>query len=175
MTDGITCLHCGKKFNLLEARMDEELREIIRLLPRFGGYQKLAMEYVELFGVTPMRIKTAKMLRLLGQVATFLEKEEFEFERKTYRISKRGVAEALNITCNKHFDRPLRDHNYMKTVMISISEREQRERSVEGEKKLRKKEERIRGGVRDEPGVSLKDFKKRQGIGDLVDGIGKSL
>lgn len=154
--------------------MDEELRDIIGLLPKFGGYQKLAMEYVELFGVTPLRIKTKKTLRLLTQVATFLEKEEFDFERKTCRISKRGVAEALNLTCNKHFDGPLRNHNYLKTVMKSISEREQRERSVEGEKQLRKKEERIRGGVREEPGVSLKDFKKRQGIEILADGIGKA-
>lgn len=155
--------------------MDEELREMIMMLPRFGGYQKLAMEYCELFGVTPMRINTKKMARLLGQVATFLEKEAFEWERKTYRISKRGVAEALNLTCNKRFDAPLRNHNYLKTVMKAISEREERERSVEGEKELRKKEERIRGGVREEaPGVSLKEFKKRQGINSLVDEIGKA-
>lgn len=173
MSARIKCLYCGKESNYIEFQMDDELREIIQLLPKFGGYQRLVMEYVELFGVTPLRIKTKKVLRLLGQVASFMDKEQFDFDRKAYRISKRGIAEALNITCNRHFDRPLGDHNYLKKVMISISDREQRERSVESEKRLRKKEERIMSGGRE--GVSLKEFKDKQGIESMAEGIGKQL
>jgi len=181
------CPYCSKEFDPREAQAEAEWREIIALLPAFGPHSRLAFEYCEKFGVTPLRIRTKKLLRLLGEVAALFRGERFAYNRKEYRISGAGIAEALKTVCNKHFDRPLENHNYLKKVMISISEREARERSIRQERELRKREELLRGGIRpacrpqsgrpdcgrqaggEEGGISAEEYKRRAGIRSLAE------
>jgi len=153
---------------------EAEWHDIISLIPEFGPYSKLAMEYCELFGVTPLRIKSKKLLRLLNEVAALFRNESFKFQKKQYRISRAGIAEALRIVCNKHFEQPLENHNYLKKVMIGIAEREQKQESIRREKELRRKEERIMAGAREE-GITLEEYKKRKGIQSLAEMIGKKI
>ena len=167
------CPYCNKDFDPREATAEAEWREIIGLLPEFGPYSRLAMEYCELFGVAPLRIKTKKLLRLLREVAALFRNESFKYQKKQYKISRAGIAEALKIVCNKHFEQPLENHNYLKKVMIGIAEREQRQESIRREKELRRKEERIMAGAREEGGITLEEYKRRAGIESLAEMIGK--
>ena len=166
------CPYCRKSFDPREAMAEAEWYDIISLIPEFGPYSKLAMEYCELFGVTPLRIKSKKLLRLLNEVAALFRNESFTFQKKQYRISRAGIAEALRIVCNKHFEQPLENHNYLKKVMIGIAEREAKEQSIRREKELRRKEERIMAGAREEGGITLEEYKRSIGVKSLADIIG---
>jgi len=169
----VRCPYCNKDFDPREALAESEWRDIISLIPEFGPYSRLAMEYCELFGVAPLRIKSKKLLRLLNEVAALFRNESFKFHKKQYRISRAGIAEALRTVCNKHFETPLENHNYLKKVMIGISEREQREENIRREKELRRKEGRIMAGAREEYGITLEEYKRRVGIESMVEMIGK--
>jgi len=168
------CPYCNKDFDPREATAEAEWREIIGLLPDFGPYSRLAMEYCELFGVTPLRIKSKKLLRLLREAAVLFRNESFKFHKRQYRISRTGIAEALRTVCNKHFETPLENHNYLKKVMIGISEREQREEGIRREKELRRKEASIMAGVREES-ITADEYKRRAGIESLAAMVGKDM
>ena len=170
----ITCPKCSHKFDYREAVIDEDWRSIIKLLPVFGTHNKLVFEYVEQFGINPLRIKSSKVLRLLRQMGKLFESESFEWRKSNKSISKSGIVEALEIVVNKNFDIPLENHNYLKKVMVGISEKEVKEKSVIAEKQLRKREIRDQrsevrsqkseiGGQRSEGEMSTGEFKERLG------------
>ncbi len=173
----IRCTKCGEEINPQEGQAENEWVDIIRLLPSFGNHSRLAFEYVELFGVVPLRMKGKKILRLLRDVAALFGNERFSFQKKTYRISKSGIAEALGVVCNKHFAAPLENHNYLKKVMITISERELKEQRALEDRRQREREQEIIGQRSLQPendGISAEEFKRRKGIvGSLVDRIGR--
>ena len=152
--------------------MDENWRAAIALLPTFGPHGKLVFEYVEKFGVTPLGIKAAKVRRLLEYMARMFEIGRFDFKKKRYEISAKGIVEGLIATCNAHLNLPLTEHNYLKKILISIAEREQQEQVDKREEYLRSLEA---GGSRlkaesskEEEKISLKEFKQRKGLQSLA-------
>ena len=167
----IRCPKCSYKFDYREAVICDDWRGIITLLPVFGVHGKLVFEYVEKFGIKPLAIKSSKVLRLLRQMGKLFETESFMWKSDTKSISKSGIVEALEIVVNKNFDVPLENHNYLKKVMVGISERETKEKSVIAEKQLRKKEKGIidcgqRTTDNGERHMTAGEFKER--IGQLA-------
>jgi len=120
--------------------MDQDWREIIGLLPSFGAHSKLAFEYVEKFGVTPLRMKGKKILRLLAETARLFRTGEFQYQKRKYCVSTQVVIEAVKTVVNKHFANPIENHNYLKKVMIGMHEEAQREEAKRKEKALRERE-----------------------------------
>jgi len=145
----IRCPECGKKFDYREAVMDETWRDIIGLLPRFGSHGKLVFEYVEKFDTNPLRAKSKKVLRLLSEIAKLYESGSFSWRRNTYSISKSGVIEALRVTCNKNFAEPLENHNYLKKVMVTVSDRERKEKRDRLDREQRERESAARQAIAD--------------------------
>ena len=147
--------------------MDDDWRGIITLLPVFGVHGKLVFEYVEKFGIKPLSIKSSKVLRLLRQMGKLFEFEAFEWRKGTKSLSKSGIVEALEIVVNKNFDVPLENHNYLKKVMVGISEREGKEKSVRAEREMRKREKlsvnRSPLSEKEKEGeMTAEEFKKRK-------------
>ena len=174
----IRCPECGVTFDPREAQVDEEWREIINLLPTFGAYGRLVFEYVEKFGVNPLRIKSKKILRILTEMSNLFEHGKFNYQKRTHAITVAGIVEALKVVNNKHFDQPLENHNYLKKVMLTTSEAERKEQSAQGERNLRKKEALLMSGVRppeDGETISGPEFKRRKGIESLAGSIGKEV
>lgn len=54
----------------------------------------------------------------------------------------------MRTVCNKSFASPLENHNYLKKVMVTISETEATKRSVADERTLKEKEDRLRATSR---------------------------
>ena len=163
----IRCPKCSHKFDYREAIMDEDWQKIITLLPVFERHGKLVFEYVEKFGIKPLTIKSSKVLRLLRQMVSLFESEVFEWRKSNKSISKSGIVEALDIVVNKHFDTPLENHNYLKKVMVGISDREGKENSKRAEREMREKETSYvhRPPVAetdDENPISAEEFRKRK-------------
>lgn len=144
----IRCPKCGDKFDYREAQIEEEWIAIIRLLPSFGTHGKLVWEYIEKFGVSPLSIKTKKMLRLFQEMAQLFERGKFTLDTRTYEISQTGIAEALKEVNNREFKGSMTNHNYLKKVMIQIADRETHERSRDDERRMRQREEKLRQGER---------------------------
>ena len=147
--------------------MDDDWRKIIILLPVFERHGKLVFEYAEKFGINPLRIKGSKVLRLLQQMGKLFESESFEWRKSNKSISKSGIVEALDIVVNKHFDTPIENHNYLKKVMVGISDRERKENSKRAEREMREKETSYvhRSPVAetdDENPISAEEFRKRK-------------
>jgi len=152
----ICCPKCMYKFDYREAVMDDDWRKIIILLPVFERHGKLVFEYAEKFGINPLRI--------MGKL---FESESFEWRKSTKSISKSGIVEALDIVVNKHFDVPLENHNYLKKVMVGISDREGKEKSKRAERETRERETSSvhRSPVAetdDENPISAEEFRKRK-------------
>lgn len=140
------CPYCKNEFDLREAHVDQEWRKIIELLPAFGGHQRLAFEYTEKFGVTPLMVRTKKLLRLLEWVGALFAQKKFKLSRATYEISERGIVEGLTIVNNKEITTPFENHNYLKKVLASISEREQKDARSALDKDLHSREQRAKSG-----------------------------
>lgn len=132
----------------MELKTDSDLYAIIKMQPVFGKYSNLAWAYVELFGVVPMSKHAAKIRSILDVLKMVFQAEAFTFNKKRYSISHAGVAEALNIVVMKNFQERLENHNYLKKVMIGISEKEDRESGKQSERDLRKKEAGLMSGSR---------------------------
>uniref|UniRef100_A0A6M3ISK8 Uncharacterized protein n=1 Tax=viral metagenome TaxID=1070528 RepID=A0A6M3ISK8_9ZZZZ len=175
----IRCPKCGERFGLQEGQAEGEWAEIISLLPIFGNHGKIVFEYVELFGVVPLRGRGKKILRLLKEVAKLFGSEKFDFQKREYRISKVGIMEALQVVCNKQFSSKLENHNYLKKVMMGIAEHEQKERRDRADKDLRRLEDKKMRRLEDKDEqaegevITAGEYKKRKKIDSLVDQIGK--
>ena len=172
------CPFCTKEFNPSEAMMEDDWRNILKLLPSFGGHSRLVFEYVELFGVTPLRMRSKKILRLLEEMGKLYQLEKFTYQKKVHQISRAGIIESLGVLCNKSFSSVLENHNYLKKVMMTISEKEQKTLSINQEKDLRKRELNHMSGVKDkkeddEQLMTASEYKEMMGIESLVGLIGK--
>ena len=128
--------------------MDADLIAIVKMLPVFGKHHNLVWAYCELFGIVPLKTRRKKLRLLLEEIKSLFQAEEFAYQKKRYRISQAGIAEALSIAAKKNFAEPLDNHNYLKKIMITLAEREAKGASVEAEKDLRKREYRLQGGDR---------------------------
>jgi len=132
----------------MEVFQETDTSAIIQLLPSFGRHAHVVMGYCYLFGVSPMRLKAKKLRILLTELKTLFDVGEFQFEKKRYRISSSGIAEALDIVVKKNWPDYLSNHNYLKKIMIGISDREAKDAGRQAERDLRKKEESLLSGIR---------------------------
>ena len=133
----------------MEIQMDKDLRFVFDALPSFGTrYSHLVMGYCQLFGVTPFAVKSKKLRLLIEEMKRLFDAQAFSFQKKTYAISHAGIAEALDLCVKKDFQEHLENHNYLKKVMITISEREGKNQSRQAEKDLRAREDKYRAGSR---------------------------
>lgn len=132
----------------MEATHDGDLLAVIRMLNAFGPYSGLVCAYTELFGITPLKTKTKKWRLLLEEMKRLFDGESFSYQKRAYRITRAGIAEALNIVVHRHFADPLDSHNYLKKVMIAIADREEQAAGREAEKDLRRREAAIMSGSR---------------------------
>jgi len=123
---------------------DKDLRYVIAALPSFGTrYSHLVMGYAQLFGVTPMHVKAKKLRLIIEEMKKLFDAQSFTWQKIIYPISHAGIAEALDICLKKNFTEHLENHNYLKKVMVGISEREGKGKSKQAEKDLRAREEII--------------------------------
>lgn len=143
------CPHCRRESDYEDIQMDADLLAIIKMQPAFGKYHHLAWAYCELFGIVPLKTKRKKLRLLLEEMKALFQAEEFAYQKKRYRISQAGIAEALNVMVHKHWESPLENHNYLKKIMIGIAETAAKNESKEGERDLRKKEAGLMSGSRD--------------------------
>ncbi len=145
-----TCPNCNKEFDFMDIQISKDLQYVIAALPSFGTrYSHLVMGYAQLFGVTPMHLKAKKLRLIIEEMKKLFDAQSFTWQKKTYAISHAGIAEALDICIKKNFSEHLENHNYLKKVMVGISEREGKEGSRRAEKDLRAREDRsLSGGGR---------------------------
>lgn len=150
------CPHCSRECDFLEIRLEDDLLAIIKMQNVFGKHAHLVWAYTELFSIRPMRSQAKKIRVLQEEMKTLFQAEAFTYNRRTYRISPQGIAEALNIIVHRHFDEPLENHNYLKKIMIAIAEREARNAGRVAEKDLKGREEaqRIGYGRTDLPSIA---------------------
>ncbi len=171
------CPYCRKNLNFLELQEESDLMAIIRLQPYFGKHRDLVWAYCELFGITPLKTRAKKLRLILTEIKTLLEAGAFSFEKKRYAISPAGIIEALGAVARRNFDRPLTNHNYLKSVMITIAEREGQAAGKQAEKDLRAKEDNLQAGIREGAAerTGSAEFVERTDPQDAVKRIGDIL
>jgi len=166
------CPLCDEEFDPVDAIMDAEWREIlVDVMPTFAGHGKIAFEYVEKFGTNPVKLKSRKILRLMKELSKLFTSGRFSYQKKVYVISQAGVLEAFGIVNNKNFGNPLENHNYLKKVMMQISDRELKEKRVGLDRDLRKRETGIRRQTTDdgerkpeEDEISIGEFARQADV-----------
>jgi len=144
------CPYCRRECDFEEVQMDADLHAIIRMLPSFGPHANLVAAYTELFGITPLKTRRKKWRLLLEEMKRLFDGESFIFNRHAYPITRAGIAEALSLIVHRHWESHLENHNYLKKIMIGISEREGKVAGLAAEKELYKREGKLRAGDRPE-------------------------
>ena len=134
------CPYCRKEIDLMELLHDSDQLAIIKMLNTFGKHSNLVCAYTEIFGIRPIKSKVKKWRVLLEELKRLFDSESFTYQKRLYPISQAGIVEALNIVVHRNFTDGLDSHNYLKKIMITISEREYQDKSRQGEKDLRKRE-----------------------------------
>lgn len=170
----INCPYCNKEIDFMEIQMDKDLQYIFQALPSFGTrYSNLVMGYCSLFGVTPFKLKAKKLRLLLAEMKRLFDAQAFTYGKcQQYKISHAGIGEALDICIKKNFTEHLENHNYLKKIMITISEREGKDQSRVAEKDLRGREGQMQAGGRTD--VSGKNLTPEQiasnltRVGDII-------
>jgi len=145
------CPYCKRELNLMELQAESDLMAIIRMSASFGKHNNLVWAYAELFGITPMRAKAKKLRLILEELKKLFDGGGFGYQKRLYRITPEGIAEALNVVVKKNFADGLDSHNYLKKVMINIADREEKASGRRTEKDLRAKEASIMSGSREYP------------------------
>lgn len=144
----ITCPYCHKELDIMHIEMDKDLRFVFEALPSFGTrYSSLVMGYAYLFGVTPMALKSKKLRIIIEEMKRLFDSQSFGYQKKIYTISHAGIAEALDIMIKRSWADPLDSHNYLKKVMIGISEREGKDASRASEADMKQREDLQRAGL----------------------------
>lgn len=156
----------------MELKQDSDIMAIIKMSDAFGKYRNLAWAYVELFEIRPMGKHLAKIRAIFDSLKTIFQAEAFTFDRRRYGISQAGIAEALNIVILKNLPNRPENHNYLKKVMVSISEREASAKSRQDERDFRKKEATWMAEDREEKSPPLPYIKggktEEQGSGQVI-------
>ena len=142
------CPYCRRELDLMTVFQEGDQAAIIRLLPSFGRHANVVMGYCYQFGVSPLSLKAKKLRNLLTEIKTLFDTETFSYEKRRYRISQAGIAEALAVVEKRSFHAPLDSHNYLKKIMIGIADREARESGKQAERDLRGREGRLMAGLR---------------------------
>ena len=148
------CPNCRYECDFEEMQMDADLHAIIKILPTFGPHANLVAAYTELFGISPLKTRRKKWRLLLEETKRLFDSESFAYQKKAYRISPAGIVEALNVVVHRHWDDYLKNHNYLKTIMISMAETADKTAGRQFEKALRKREEGLMSGDRSSPSLN---------------------
>lgn len=154
----------------MDIQTENDLTAMIQMLPVFGKHSNLVMAYLDIFQIAPMHKHMKKTLVLLTDMKNLFQSESFNYQKKIYKISQSGIVEALHVVVQRHFSEALDNHNYLKRVMISIAEREAKGASIQAERDLRQKEDRLMSGS------NMPDEATRQGnlkrVGEIIKSIG---
>lgn len=179
MTITFHCPYCTKELNYMELQMDKDLHYVFEALPTFGQrYSNLVMAYVYLFGVTPMAIKAKKMRIIIEEMKRLFDSQAFSYQKKTYQISHAGIGEALDLCVKKNFPEYLENHNYLKRVMMTISEREGKNQSRAAEKDIKTREQKQMAGngrPGDDAPIHITEEQRKSNltrVGDIIKAIG---
>jgi hypothetical protein len=133
----------------MDIQMSNDLNYIFNALTIHDAIKRhssAVMGYVCLFGVTPFHLKASKFRRIMEEMVKLFDSQAFNFQKKVYQISHAGIVEALDICIKKNFNETLENHNYLKKVMIGISDREGKGKSRADEKELRLREGKALAG-----------------------------
>jgi len=150
------CPYCQREIDIEEVQMDADLHAIIRMLPSFGPHANLVAAYTELFGISPLKTRRRKWRLLLEEMKRLFDGESFAYNRRSYPITRAGIAEALNLIVHRHWESRMENHNYLKKIMIGIAEREAQAAGRQEEKDLRRREAELISGSRVSMGTDLK-------------------
>jgi hypothetical protein len=137
----IKCPRCDYKYDLIGDEANQALVAVIKMAGAFAPHSGLMLEYALVRGAgKPIQGKELKLLRIMEDLEKLWTSESFSFEKKKHQISRSGIVWCLKTVCNKTFLAPLENNNYLKKIMITVAEREGRERSAKLESELIRRE-----------------------------------
>lgn len=158
------CPYCRNDIDLAKTVLDADLRAILDLLPDFAPHSRLVLEYVGLFGVAPLAMKTGKLLRLLREIREVWRRGRFGYQKREYEIAQNDIVVALRTVCNRAFTTPLDGHNYLKKVMLTVIEQTKQTDRKRFDADQRNRETIAPRGSRkcDDPrGITFAEYRKK--------------
>jgi len=170
--DKLTCPYCERSFGLDEVENAELWQERAELAAALGPAWKLANEYVDCFRANHgTRMALKKHVRILREVAKLWQQGRFAFDGKKYRVREGHVIQALHDVCNA--DKvAFQNHNYLKRVLLKHAERLSEEgltANEEEQREIKRRTEAAKGREQAEKEMTLKDWRKREGLESLGD------
>ncbi len=170
----IKCPWCDRKYDLVGDQKSQALVQVMRLTKTFGPHFYLMFEYALVRGGwKPTPSRELKLLRILEDLEKLWVSEKFSFNKKTYSIGKSGILWCIKTVCDKNWLSPLENDNYLKKIMVTVAEREARERSTKQEAELIQKEREQRtSGQRTEKDRGEYTSELRQLTDDLMKKLG---
>jgi len=176
----LSCPICQSKFSLDQAAHEGLMSEMVELASRFGKKWDIVYEYTDCFRVERWgTVSFKKRLRLLKEVLKLLEHNAFSYQGKRYKTDWARISAAITTIVNaEKFG--LKNHNYLKKVMLGDAERVSDEGLTAREEQAREVKRRSgetgnrrTGKTGTARGMTGAEFRELHGIvGNLVDRIG---
>ncbi len=141
----LRCPACGANIDLDQAAREADLEALVKAAAAFGADWQLISEYLDAFRARREgSLALKKRLRLAREVWEIYHSGRFSLERRQYQVGRPEFLTALAQVCNRELA-GLKNHNYLKRVLVGAAEETSRRR----ERELRHKEEQLRAGVRE--------------------------
>lgn len=144
MTPKLVCPHCGENLTAEAALREGLWVEALRSLAKFGRAAMLTLEYLELFRLPKRGMSAERRVRLIQELLPLWETGKYQWQGCTYRAERDQIIEAFqDVLGSRTLKPPLKNHNYLKSVLHPLAQR------IEGRRE-RETEEARRSGVRND-------------------------
>jgi len=171
----IRCPQCGKAIDLNAVSMNTVVRDILMIyqdLDRDAARQ--VREYMDLFRSPGGQLADRKHLRLLQELVGWMRAGRIEYYGKPYPLAASDILAGVATVCNQE-PSTLRNHNYLRKILVSICER--REKISEDREEIDRMHQRNRaavGAARPEVGGErMDDGAVRELISRALPGFGR--
>lgn len=177
------CPWCERPIDVDTVDQCDIFRERYDIAARLGRKAwAIANEYADSFRPAEKGWLTPKKrIRILREVLQLWETCLYEYDGKRFRTDQQKIVLALTAVCNAQ-KAGFANHNYLKRVLSETAVRVSAEGMSAAEEAKREEDRREAARTRQETlfsgdgeVLSADEFKRRKGIGSLVEGIGRKI
>ena len=125
MTIDVTCPRCHHEFDLLGAREDDDWRQLIELILALQPVVHRSLwSYLGLFK-GKSKLKSAKMLRIVKQLAPMIKAAQIERNHNTYAVPATSFARAMEYMVDSppaSLALPIKSNGYLLQILANNAE-----------------------------------------------------
>ena len=123
----LNCPYCGHQFDLMQARSDHEWHALVKLVLELPPVVHRAVwSYLTLFSTPPRKLQSAKMLRIIKELAPHIKSATVTRNKTTYAVPPDAWSTVMTSLADnppKSLSLPLKTNGYLLEILASQAEK----------------------------------------------------